>query len=231
MLAAACAARRRQRAGQRLGEPPGADQDDAPTRFVAAQGADQVRHDRGERHRAGADPRPLAHPTRRGQRPLERARQERAERPLLARPAGRRPDLARDLRFPQDRGLQPGGDAEQVLRGGQLEQRVPRTGERGRADLRVFQQRPAHCRLSSLRRRGQRVDLGAVARRENDDLGHRRIVAKPAEHAPRPEVVERHPLPRGEPGGLVRHTDHHHHAAHDHGARIGALEEEPMKPG
>ena len=117
------------------------------------------------------------------------------------------PHLAQDLRLAEDHGIQPGRDLEKVLRRVVLVVGVERLRELLRRDLTGLGEDPLQREESRVIRADPRVDLDAVAGREDDglvDLGlvHERAIGLG-------EIVgdEGQALQELHPGSPVRHAE------------------------
>ena len=110
---------------------------------------------------------PLAH----FDRVAERARQQRPAGRLVLGRVPRLAHLAEDLALADDHRVEAGGHAEEVRDRGVVVVRVQQVGELVGVDARRVGEEVADVLHRRVEERGVRVDLGAVARGEQHDLG------------------------------------------------------------
>ena len=151
------------------------------------------------RYRIGADAGVGAGALGGGEGLLEQPVQLSAQRPGLARGGPCLFDLAQNLRLAQHQRIQPAGDPEQVAHGVGVAvpvqvavQGVARLGMRGQP---VGQRSPVAFRV--------RIQLGAVAGRQQHRLMHARQRAQRCQRRRQRVRGERHPLAQGNRRGLV----------------------------
>ena len=119
----------------------------------------------------------------------------------------RRADLAEDLALADHRGVEPGGHGEQVRHGRVVVVDVEVVGELlGRQERQVGEE-VAHVLVAAVEPLGHRVDLGAVARRQDHRLGQVLPRAEVVQGLGQPGVVDRHPLEQVERRGAVVQSD------------------------
>ncbi len=128
--------------------------------------------DRGrrDRHRVAGDPGLGAHPLARLDRVLEHAREQLGRGLLADRRLPRVADLAEDLALADDHRVETGRDREQVRDRGFVVVRVEVVGELVGIGARVRGEEVAYVADRGVEVRAARVDLGAVARRQQHDL-------------------------------------------------------------
>ena len=163
------------RAGERerhaLAHLAGAEHEDAAVVERAEPAGRQRHRRRRHRHRVAADGGLGAGALAHLDRVAERAREQRSARLLMLGRLPRLAHLAEDLALADDHRVEAGGDAEEVRDRGVVVVRVDEVGELVGIDARHVGEEVAHVLHRRVEQRGVGVDLGAVARGEQHDLG------------------------------------------------------------
>ena len=169
----------------------GADDDDV-TSFQIAENLSRERdgrvaHGHGARAEARFRPHALADRKARMKQPV----QHRTDRLRLGRRRVCFLDLSEDLRLADDERVEPARDAEQVPRGVEIDEVLHVRRDFGRRHLVEVADEPGHVVTRALRVVAGGVDLGAVARRDDDRFARRSALGERDErlaYAPHVEV-------------------------------------------
>ena len=192
---------------RQLGHLAGADDQHRGVLQVAADLARQAERRVADRHRALGQLGLAAHALAGGERGVEQAVEERAGRVLIGRRGVGLLHLAEDLRLADDQRIEPGGDAEQVAGGVGLGAGVDVRAQivgRHRARRR---EEAGHRLVAVLEAVAGRVQLGAVAGREQHHLAERRIAGQRRHRVAEIAGRERQPLAQLDGRRVVAHAE------------------------